>query len=649
MNVLVNVLIQVIFPVIFYFLLITFLDTHVNRSDSPAGMFYYTATPVSVFLPYDIVLMKPYSLLFNYNYTMFEGVSYIGLLSNLFIIGMLLYLVFFLIKKQLRRITGLFNNNWLLFIISAIIILLFSMGVLYDLGFDILLKYLKPLRQFRVLGRFSWPFYYIIFIFSVVTLYKVYEYFKLKKWSKVFIAIIIAIPLYESIAFQKNISSDFLNNKNIFESKYLPDKYKEILSKIDIQKYQAILPIPIFHYGSEDFMLEPESASQYNTMVIGYYTKLPFLSGISGRTSVDEAKKIIQILTPSFYYKEIVNDIHSDKPFLILYSKININEYEREVLSKATKIAEIDDIELLEISKEKLFEYDNKQIVKDYSIHNDSTFIKNNYVITDTNAQVFYENFDYKNSIEKQYSIGAYSCNISNDNTVYKFKIDKIDSAEDYELSFWTNNKVHGSTRYMVALIEIAEDGKSDWLTYTDGRFCPIIYKDWSLVQLKFKARKNYNYELFIPYRRELYDSIYIDNLLVRPLKVDFYTVLNNNNNGVILYNNQVVETKIPYLLLKCSKEIFVEEYIREIKNSVEWFNFIKNDAKKLNKPIDEVIKANAEYMYYEKAYNIPDPKEFIIAYYVHVIKNDSSWLKSLLERPDNKGKNIEDVIYQNA
>lgn len=54
------------------------------------------------------------------------------------------------------------------------------------------------------------------------------------------------------------------------------------------------------------------------------------------------------------------------------------------------------------------------------------------------------------------------------------------------------------------------------------------------------------------------------------------------------------------YGLNKNSKQGRIDFYINQIKNTPDWFEIIKNQAKNKNKTIDEALKENAEYMVYK-------------------------------------------------
>ena len=179
-------------------------------------------------------------------------------------------------------------------------------------------KYSDRITQFRCLGRFSWVFFWTVFI----TLIYVYDRLVKKKstyWKYISLsvmAVIFSIDVAKTMTFQKQmLKPNLLLAKNI--NPILLD-----LEHIDFTKYQAILALPMFHVGSENFnyTLDPPNDS-YNLLCYqaSVASNLPLINSVMSRTPVSHAISIFEWIEGNPDY---LNQLPSDKPILVLHHKI---------------------------------------------------------------------------------------------------------------------------------------------------------------------------------------------------------------------------------------------------------------------------------------------------------------------------------------
>ncbi|MFH2144198.1 MAG: hypothetical protein ABIJ97_17355, partial [Bacteroidota bacterium] len=532
-----HIVLQMVIPVVVFFSIVKFTDHHIDRTDNPVGLYLYVADTSTIFLPYNVELQKVYRLIFNIGEHSWEGIGYVGTFVNLALISLLFYLIYLIFRRKKSRLKEFIPKKMLIFFISSVIILLFSMALPYKWGLDFLLDYFKPLRQFRGLGRFSWVFYYVINVFVVVYLFNIFKYFE-SKGKKIFGIVLLVLSqmiiLAEGYTYQNYFSKSIVKNKNQLKYSKLPDYFREALKSFDADQFQAILPFPYYHYGSEDFIVYPSSKSSNITMLLAYHKNLPVLSSNSGRTSVSEAKKSIQILLPEFYTKAIKNDMHSTKPFLVVYTNETLNGYEQRLYNMSEIFYENQEFKLAKLDYDKLF-YENKQdVLKKYMAINDSLHRKNGLVISDTNVFVHVDNYEGNISTIHLLGTGCYSGLKKEYNILAEFETGKLNPEFTYEVSFWYYNKGYGRTFAHAVIEEYDEStGVSDYVAYTDVRFSVLIFGDWSLMQLYVKPKSNTcRHKVFIKPIENWVDSIYIDNLIVRPVHVDVFSVVNKDKKG---------------------------------------------------------------------------------------------------------------------
>jgi len=641
-----------IIPVIIFYFVVNVTDTHTDRTKSPVGLFVYHSNLKSIFLPTE----ESHKIFYNWLIDVpkkdeydFEGYAYVGLFVNVSIIITLLLLLIFLIKRKISAITNVYKKDILILLIICIIFLIIALEKPIE-GFIVwVVNYLPPLKQFRVLGRFAWVFYYLINIAMVIIIYRWYKNFKIKFSILLFLPLIF-IPI-ESYLFHRNFHRFVLQQPNVFNEKYLDNETKEILTYLKNQNFQAIIPLPFFHYGSDDFIKEPEEQNtRYYSLLVSYYLNKSLVACNTGRTSVEETCRIFQILLPEFYDKPFKNEVKKE-PFLIIHYKgEKLNKREEEILNLSDKIIETDNLLIKKISYENLFKYSLEKTINEYISVNDSSFYKNGFFVTDTTSSVYYNGFEEYTS--KIYHSGNSSLvgNKSFYNHLAEFKAGSLKDNEEYCASFWYYNKGNSRTHNMFVVEETDENGQVNWIYVVDPRFSTIVDGYWSLVEMYFKVKNNKSvYKIFSVPTKTWQDTFYVDDLLVRPINVNVFKVLKNKNNSILFYNNHFININIHYAILDSRNKTIINYFTNQILNNKEWYEKIKNEAKSKNIPLKEWIRKNAEFMLKEtflKSYDIEDIK---IQYFVEKIKSDKNWLKHILNKPENKGKNLDQLLIDNA
>ncbi len=186
--------IQLIIPFIIFSIFSGMYDPNTDRTQYPWG-FPYTSTRLeSVFLP----LGKPYG-----NFIHIRGdlrtVGYIGLVSTLTFIATFVIFIRKWIKEGLSRAFSLTDNLILnLLFLAGFISLLISLGFPFTLGMTRLMNYMGPLRQFRTIGRFIFPFFYIINVYTLYILWKWYGQSSKKRIAMLILSIALIWMSYDA-------------------------------------------------------------------------------------------------------------------------------------------------------------------------------------------------------------------------------------------------------------------------------------------------------------------------------------------------------------------------------------------------------------------------------------------------------------------
>lgn len=300
-------------PIILFKLFMSITDTHINRSEQPYGIDIEIASVQSILIPNFGPFQEFLKHVISDTPGQFEGIAYIGLF--LILMSSLCVFIFPILIKH-----ALLNKKLVVLFLSACLLLIFSFGLhnslLQSLGIQI-----KQLNQFRALGRFAWYFYYMLPIFVLPSVFFFFnKYLDLKK-SRLSFGIVafvfFCVNLLEANSLLIINSQNFWHSRNIFNVTCLNDSEKKLIQEIKEHKPQAIVPIPIYHIGSEIYDRVGSTFGILPSIFYAYHTNTPILSTMLSRTSITETENLIEALN-SYKKNREINKFLTNQPFLII-------------------------------------------------------------------------------------------------------------------------------------------------------------------------------------------------------------------------------------------------------------------------------------------------------------------------------------------
>ena len=166
-----------------------------------------------------------------------------------------------------------------------------------------------PLKQFRVLGRFAWIFYFVFTVATISTFYQLYK--KQGKNMILGLVFIVGVSFYFVEAYPHlSITAETVStHKNEFLSENLNPELKDVVDYLNKEDYDAFLMLPFTHMSSENMMLLGEEQANYDAFMISYHTGLPMLNSVSSRLSQPESIKFNNFFGPEFCEKLLLKDI----------------------------------------------------------------------------------------------------------------------------------------------------------------------------------------------------------------------------------------------------------------------------------------------------------------------------------------------------
>ena len=498
-------------PVVLFFLFTSSFDHHPNRTPDPYGIFTYHAKPNTVFLPNHAPLKPLVEKAVTIVNQTWEGWAYIGL-------GGLIFCVFGLIrifrrmrkKRTWKPLNPSLPKNLRSAFWASVVLLLFSMAIPLEWGLDFMLDLLPPLKQFRSLGRFAWIFYYVIGVYAFYILSLIWRLLIIRNKSILAYSLLIAFGvLYFWEGSVYHVEQGVAMNNDVA----LLDSYD--FKEIDAADYQAVIPMPFFHHGSENFELAGSDASRKLAFLFSMKTSIPILGGSMARTSVPESKKIIQLFGPNHFPKEIKKDLSDSRPFLLLFSLESLPKEEMPWIQKSSLIAKTDDYELREIRTSSFLKEEKTPFAAD------SSFVKWKDKKVFANGPFYFFDYDTLKSEQSQFGASAFSGKIKNYVRPIVLKRAEFEGWKDIRFSMWMFNAGFSRTQQEVFAEGIDAEGGTQRIAGGSVMRSRNIWGDWSFVEIEGEIKPEYE-EVRLVTKGSRWSRLnyYLDNLLVRPTNV---------------------------------------------------------------------------------------------------------------------------------
>lgn len=537
-----KILIVTIMPMVLFWTFTIATDSHLGRTDNPYGFLIYTSNFESVFLPskapFRPLLDKMMKIDQNW-----EGLAYIGVGS----IVAILLLIGIESRKYFQKKSLIIPKTPIaIATYAALILLLLSMGYPFKLKMEFLLDWFPIIKNFRGIGRFSWVFFYVATIGSFVYLNHLYLVSK-RKLPVLIVAVFVSFSFFaEALPYHYEVSRIINKSPNLFDERQLPETFLNGLKQIEKEKYQAIIPLPYYHIGSENNWKAASDKIYKISMLLAYHSGIPLMGNYSTRTSIPEARKLMQFFSPSFYQKEIEGDFQCKLPFLLVFSNEELLEGEQQVLSKGRMLFSNSEYSLLSVPFDSLFENISKKEIENFQNLRNHLHENNGFFTTsnDTTSLIIFESFDGVSQNIRRSGLGAFKCIRKDYSKLIKIEPKRLKINKEYILSFWM--KIEGDNFGQDALgasvfVEAkTPNGELKRIVTVNPMNSFDINKSWVLVESVFKLEDDKD-EISIIIKGDDHSKKFfiIDDLLIREKENTVYKVEHESNGRIVqLFKN---------------------------------------------------------------------------------------------------------------
>lgn len=289
-----------------------------DRPKTPYGVTAFCTTGNHIFT-------SPHSPFWN-SLNVTEGEAYLGVVTLSTMLGLLLAWLWRVRNKRKENDADTDPILRIMLFVSLASLVL-AMGVPFVWGMEGLVEYLPFIRQFRTLGRFSWIFYFIITLYSVIAIYR--WYIVLLKDGRIAFAYLFLFLVVGIWSFE---ASGFVNHERA-SIKAARSNYDRVIGKsgrnwkrfIESHGYkstdfQAVLLLTYFHVGMDKLWHGGLATDQ--GIEAGFETAiqlgLPMVDAMLSRSSWSITQKQVKTVGGPYVGKPMLNDLPNRKPFLLL-------------------------------------------------------------------------------------------------------------------------------------------------------------------------------------------------------------------------------------------------------------------------------------------------------------------------------------------
>ena len=521
---------QIILPFAMYRLLMS-ASSVIDRTQFPWGFKEYQSKLSGIFYPFN----KTYDSLFrwiNPSPCNWEGVSYVGLV---FYLAIVVFIIFRLILKQ-EPLKGLLSSKFNKFsLLSALAGILLSTGAILNYLIDHFAHLLSLFTQIRAIGRFAWIAFYCLNISAVVYLYRFFEKKKYLYKSVVFPGLLVLLFCLDGISPLLKLSDRLRSEIPGFVDPNKKDESNAWLKEINLNNYQAVLTLPLFHVGSEN--IYKSSSLDLASWQVSISTGLPLIGVELSRTSLSQTHKSMALVKAPFEKLSYLADLRSKKDFLVIYRENELDENEQFLLNNVKELGEGVGFKYGRVSLHNLEMLHHQYVEKiDLKYQQDTLAIE----LTSLNKRVnstghYFEPFSQKANGFNSKTTGLFP---SRSYSLF-FDSKEILISGNYTFSFWMNAwNEDVKPRTSIAVAKYYEDGTVNEIYFQVQRIYIGVNNTWALVESEIALDKPCRLEFKI-WNRDLPRpyNIEVDNFLLRTSDQN----VRYRDEEIAFYNNRIV------------------------------------------------------------------------------------------------------------
>lgn len=548
-----HLVVMVLLPFVLLNVWLHWSDYATDRPSNPYGFTSYIGYWEGVFLPYPEF---PFYKWIDENIVPIRRVesesrAYVGMAGFALTLWAVFFRRFRLFKPSWdeaayhrvhkRYLSGIF--------ITSFILLIFSCGFPFAIsGMEWMADYFGPFRQFRGLGRFNWMYFYIInaLLFYIAWNYSIrFKGFQPKQkknapapqseaitpqsrkmpWFRWVIALLPLVALtYEAFVFQGNIK---IQPKPNLAQRSIAVATHPWIDQVDFKPYQALMPLPYYHIGSENIWLDLDWLHYPRMQVTALHTGVPDIGVNMSRTSIGHMVNSVQFALGQCEPPAFLDALPDNRPIALMINPSKWEEVQKKyahLVDKATLVYDHPDMKIMSLVPDSIRSWYSKNAAEVVGEMNRvATFPAGKTWRSDREPGWFmYQSFDSLNTTGHIFQgKGAFEGNMGD--TVWLWN--KPLPRGSYAVSLWIYvKKDMGMTHEMKLFQHSLSDGRQINFRHEGLRFhLKNIVEGWALFEVGFDVPEdNADVRIFLQ-KRGVQEQFFLDEVLIRPLNINLY------------------------------------------------------------------------------------------------------------------------------
>jgi hypothetical protein len=448
---------------------------------------------------------------------------------------------------------------------ASFALVLFGCGVPFAIpGLEWLADYLGPIRQFRGLGRFTWVYYYTanILVFYIlwnksarspvlsrwsVELnalwskvrrrdFRNLELSNIRKWSLLVIPIIVIC--WEARIFQHNRPLHLAPNLAIRNvAAPTPDHW---LNKVDFSQYQALMPLPYYHIGSENIWLDLYYPLYKKMQYTALLTGVPDMGVNMSRSAIGRMVKSMQWALPPCESPALLGDLPNNRPIALMIEPAKwaeVQQHYGHLISKATMVYDGPDMKIMSLVPDnvRLYALEFRDAVAREMNQPNLVPLHDGWLGTNPDKGWFvHQNFDSCTSSKYVFQgKGAGFGSQGDSSWIWNNPIPK----GEYTLSLWIKvTEDMGMTQELKIAQNSLADGHQIHFRHEGLRFyISTIVDGWALFDLHFSVYEDNSKTQIFLHKKGANAPFWFDEVMIKPANTTVY----RQTPGWIVRDNQ--------------------------------------------------------------------------------------------------------------
>ena len=507
-------------------------DVVADRTARPFGFLVYEGHIDTIFISPDFLSGRwiRSCLPFRLPYLTFESYAYVGMVVSIFLIWELIRLIKTRTIKNAYTYCSNIQKRYLLAVFgAATILLLAALGMPFKIpGLEFLIDYLGPLRQFRSLGRFAWMFFYVANISVFYLLYQQSHRISNSKLRSIILILALGILGLEAIAFTFKKRTELISRpENRVEFMRSDNPW---FDSIKFDQYQAILPIPFYHGGSENIWIPSRGKVMHYSLWASLETGLPVMASFMGRTSLAQTINQVEFIGEPYRIPQILNDLPNDKPILLMVINKNYKQVKHRFDHLLYGLKPIYADEKLRFYKLTISKIKERIAWRHKKFLNELTTMKlvehPHLWSIDSSVNYIYKNFDEQDSQRSYRGGGAFEAEGGTVNPLYSGTIPKQRANARYVFSLWyfVNQDMHPKTVVHFKEIDTTTKKVIADKTYQLSAYIRSIDDGWALTDIPITIQQEDSQIQLLLENDDLKGEVFwVDEFQFRPSKARLF------------------------------------------------------------------------------------------------------------------------------